>query len=151
MVEQQPSAERAAEAAPEAAQRTGPSRGRERLGKAWAGLSAAARVGAPIMTSWAARFGSWLVSISWGKAVVLSLLLLALAGITESLFRSSHPDGSDDEVPVDVKVQVDSTGLHISPPAHPGVNGKSTPGKPPKALPKVQIDDKGVPGAMSRW
>jgi hypothetical protein len=143
MVEQQPSADQAAEAAPQAAQRVGRGRGLERLGQAWAALAAAARVGAPIMRNWAARFGNWLVSIGWGKFILLSILLIALAAMTESLLVSpNRSDSSDNEVPVDVKVQVDSTGLHISAP--PRADGKSASGKAAAGQPNVQIDDKGV-------
>ena len=85
----------------------------------------------------AARFGNWLISISWGKFILLSLLILALGGMVDSMF-SLHEHKhrhSKSSVPVDVKISVDSDGLHITAPSN---------GPPKPASPQVQIDDNGV-------
>ena len=86
----------------------------------------------------ATRIGNWLASIGWGKFIVLSALLLMLLALGDSMFpspRKSHQQRP--HVPVEVKVSVDSDGLHITRPL------QSAPPQQEHA-PDVQIDDKGV-------
>ena len=106
-----------------------------RAGRAAESLSRAARATASRFGPAMSRFGNWLASIGWGKFVLLSLLLIALAGMADSLFsfsRRAHRHAP--HVPVEMKITVDSEGLHV--------NG----GEPPRRVhePKVHIDDKGV-------
>jgi two-component sensor histidine kinase len=115
--------------------------GRAATGSARAGTAATDVIGTgstrAMVANMAARFGNWLVSIGWGKFILLSLLILALGGMVDSMFnlhvhKHKHSKSS---VPVDVKISVDSDGLHITAPSN---------GAPKPALPQVQIDDNGV-------
>jgi hypothetical protein len=84
----------------------------------------------------ATRIGNWLASIGWGKFILLSLLMLMLTAMVDSMFffsRKSHRH--DAHVPVEVKIAVDSNGLHITRPPESA---------PTQQAPDVQIDDKGV-------
>jgi hypothetical protein len=113
--------------------------GADRTAKILTTLSRAGRAGTALAARAASRFGNWLVSIGWGKFFLLSLLLLALAGMTEGMLGLSHKSNRHDvRVPVDMKISVDSDGLHIGGPSQPEGQA-STP-----APPEVQIDDKGV-------
>jgi len=83
----------------------------------------------------ATRIGNWLASIGWGKFILLSLLMLMAAALADSMLSFSRKsERHDTHVPVEVKISVDSLGLHIAP-----SQGQAT-----SAQPKVQIDDKGV-------
>ena len=84
----------------------------------------------------ATRTGNWLASIGWGKFILLSLLMLILAGMVSSMFSFSHKGRRHDtHVPVEVKISADSGGLHISRPPQSA---------PTQQTPEVRIDDKGV-------
>ena len=129
MTDQPPSSEN-----PAAAPSAGPA-APTRSGQPGHAATGAARTGAAVVANVAARFGNWLVSIGWGKFVLLSLLILALGGMVDSMFafhQHKHPKKS---VPVDVRISVDSDGLHITAPSS---------GQPQPASPQVRIDDKGV-------
>jgi hypothetical protein len=129
VTDQQPSSEN-----PAAAPSEGPA-AQTRSGQPGHAATGAARTGAAVVANVAARFGNWLVSIGWGKFVLLSLLILVLGGMVDSMFafhQHKHPKKS---VPVDVRISVDSDGLHITAPSS---------GQPKPASPQVRIDDKGV-------
>jgi histidine kinase/histidine kinase/DNA gyrase B/HSP90-like ATPase len=88
------------------------------------------------VASAAGSIGNWLASIGWGKFILLTFLMLALASLADDMFFSSHKGHrAPPEVPVEVKVIVDSNGLHISRPPHAPATAEQ---------PKVQIDEKGV-------
>jgi signal transduction histidine kinase len=100
--------------------------------KDWSALSPKARSAVGSLGGFFARVGGWLASLGWGKFVLLSLLLLTLASLTQSLIHGhDHPDL---KVPVDVHVAVDTKGLHVTAPKRDGEPGP----------PKVQIDDNGI-------
>jgi len=107
-----------------------------RPAKGWSAVSGAARAAAVPAGTFFARVGGWLASLGWGKFVLLSLLLLTLASLTESAFHFGR-DEPETKIPVVLKIDVDSKGLHIASPTRPG-SGTSG------AQPKVQIDDSGV-------
>jgi signal transduction histidine kinase len=113
----------------------------ERAGQSASGPAASGAVsaGAVRVAGAAARFGNWLVSIGWGKFILLSLLTLMLVALMDSMIPQAHKRRHTNPTPpVDVKISVDSNGLHITaPPA-----GQVKPAAPKG--PKVQIDDKGV-------
>jgi Histidine kinase len=114
------------------------SAGTGRTGELLTRLSRAAGAAVGLLALAASRFGNWLVSIGWGKFILLSALLLALAGMTESMFGLSHRSHRPEiRIPVDLKISVDSDGLHIAGPSQ--AQGQAAP-----APPNVQIDDKGV-------
>jgi two-component sensor histidine kinase len=112
-------------------------------------LSRGARAMGEGMAGRASRVGNWLVSIGWGKFILLSILVLALTSMVDEAFNLSQPHKrkhAKANPPVEVKISVDSDGLHIyaptsgpPKPAPPTVGG---PGKPAES--KVQIDDKGI-------
>jgi signal transduction histidine kinase len=106
----------------------------DRVGTAVPGSRSAQAAGAAVGRM-AARFGGWLTSIGWGKFVVLAFLFLAFSSLLDSTFRPPSHSRKHQNVDVDVKMSVDSDGLHIA--AAP--DGQAKPAKP-----KVQIDDKGV-------
>jgi len=123
---EQAGAANAAEAPP-------PDTGWSKLARAGGAASRAASAAATRVGAVASRFGNWLVSIGWGKFFVLVVLLLALAGMAGSLFpgpRRLHR--APPHVPVDVRISVDTDGLHISAP--PGESES----------PQVNIDEHGV-------
>jgi len=112
----------------------------ERAGNVLAALSRGARAGAELVGRAAAGVGNWVASIGWGKFFLLSLLFLALVAMLDSLFERPHLHGSkraQGHAPVEVKISVDSNGLHIAGPP-------KTPAPAPPPRPKVQIDDKGL-------
>jgi hypothetical protein len=109
-------------------------------------LSRGARTGAALVGRAAAGVGNWVASIGWGKFILLSLVVLAFMAMLDSVFESRHQhrhERARRHVPVEVKVSVDSSGLHITGPSHTA--GPATPPVPKEPpLPKVQIDDKGL-------
>ncbi len=107
-----------------------------RPAKGWTAVSGAARAATGPVGGFFARVGSWLASLGWGKFVLLSLLLVALASLTQSAFHFGR-DEPEIKVPVDVRIDVDSKGLHISAPTRPAGDAHG-------AQPKVQIDDNGM-------
>jgi len=129
MVDPSSSTENAPAEPPAAPPGTGPAKG-------WTAVSGAARAATGQVGSFFARVGSWLASLGWGKFVLLSLLLLTLASLTQSAFHFGR-DEPEIKVPVDVRIDVDSKGLHISAPTRPA-------GDTHGAQPKVQIDDNGM-------
>ena len=71
------------------------------------GASAAVQRAAPVVRDAAAGFTRWLVSISWWKFFLLSMLMLACTGIAYSLFASKDKDSWDwDQGDIDVHVHV---------------------------------------------
>jgi hypothetical protein len=121
MSDSQPSAENAAAPPPAAGSPPG---GQGQNGRGLA-QSVAATAG---------RIGNWLASIGWGKFFLLTLLMLAALSLADEMFLSSHKGhGRGSDVPVEVRVTVDSTGLHISGP--PQSDAKQ---------PKVRIDENGM-------
>jgi hypothetical protein len=97
----------------------------------WTARSEAGRAASASLGSFFARIGNWLTSLGWGKFVVLSLLLLMLAALLQSLL----PHESAPKIPVDVKITVDTNGLHIAGPAQ---------GQAKRTAPRVQINEKGL-------
>src|SRR6266853_4633176 len=103
-------------------------------------LSRGGRAGAQLVGRAAAGVGNWVASIGWGKFFLLSLLFLALVALLDSLFERPKPHrhgAAQGHVPVELKISVDSDGLHIAGPSQ-------TPGQATQARPKVQIDEKGL-------
>jgi signal transduction histidine kinase len=126
---------------------------------------AAIGTGADRVARAATRIGNWLASIGWGKFFLLALLLLALLALGDSMLAfSSKSHRPKIQVPVELKVTVDSTGLHIAPAQDQAAPGQAAPGQAAQgqpaqgqaaqgqpaqgqaapARPKVQIDEQGV-------
>jgi hypothetical protein len=123
-----PSPDATADAQPSRADTGSPRAGRSRLvdGRALAGFVGGAT----------ARIGNWLASIGWGKFFLLAVLLIALGGMADSMFSfSRNTHRQDTHVPVEVKISVDSDGLHITRPPQSALAQQT---------PDVRVDDKGV-------
>ena len=93
----------------------------------------------------AGAIGNWLASIGWGKFFLLTLLMLAALSLADDMFSSSHKGHRHPpDVPVEVKITVDSDGLHIARPADGQKVVKGGEHGAAEAKPKVRIDEKGV-------
>ena len=116
---------------------------RERTEKVLAALSRGGLAGAGALGRAAAGVGNWVASIGWGKFILLSFVLLAFMAMLDSVFepsREQRRQWARHHVPVEVKISVDSQGLHVTgPPRTP-----TTPPPPGTPAPRVRIDEKGV-------
>jgi Histidine kinase len=116
---------------------------RERTEKVLAALSRGGLAGAGAVGRAAAGVGNWVASIGWGKFILLSFVLLAFMAMLDSVFepsREQRRQWARHHVPVEVKISVDSQGLHVTgPPRTP-----TTPPPPGTPAPRVRIDEKGV-------
>lgn len=127
----------------------------DRLSRTADAAAAAVSRSAPALRDMGARLGNWLASIGWGKFILLALLLLILSSVAEDAFHLNKPHKKA-RVPVDVIVNVDRSGLHITapqPPAPPPDPGAPPSPPPPPApstaapevdAPAVSVDENGV-------
>jgi hypothetical protein len=117
-------------------------------GRDWSAWSRGARSAASTTGAAGARLGNWLASVGWWKFFLLLILLLMAASLADDMFfSSSRARRRDYHVPVEVKISVDSDGLHITAPPHAPAPAHAA--APPHAResgakPRVQIDDKGL-------
>jgi hypothetical protein len=116
---------------------------RERSEKVLAALSRGGLAGAGALGRAAAGVGNWVASIGWGKFILLSFVLLAFMAMLDSVFepsREQRRQWARHHVPVEVKISVDSQGLHVTGPPRTAM----TPPPPGTPAPRVRIDEKGV-------
>src|ERR1700756_5595150 len=96
------------------------------------------------LVSTAGTIGNWLASLGWGKFFLLILLMLAALSLADEMFSSRRGPRHPPDVPVEVKVTVDSNGLHIARPSGAPKGAKTEGHAGGQAQPKVRIDEKGV-------
>lgn len=104
----------------------------------------------PPLRQFGARVGDWLTRAGWGKFALLSLLLLAVAGITSNIIYGEGPvvviEPGDAPQRVQVEVKVGADGIRIVPPGArvpaPPVP-PAAPGAPPAAKGEAASPAKG--------
>ena len=118
-----------------------------------ADIAAGARVAAPRLSAAMRRFGDWLTSISWGKFLLLSTLLLVVGAVINSWLFDSGPaivvDTSDPRDRVNVIVSVSPEGVRIAPPL-PSAPAAPDEQATPKASAPAGPEASGKNGAPSK-
>jgi hypothetical protein len=85
---------------------TGPAPARSIAGDVQRNIAGAARAAAPVVRSTFNAFADWLVSISWGRFFLLSLLLLIVCAAAFSLFFKGNDQRPIDRGEITVNVNV---------------------------------------------